>query len=251
MSDIYFVCFTPGTSGMFVGSLLKQMINEFQIVENNASTGTVFVNGLAPDIEYTTAPFPLTSQYFFNNYEILVPRMISVCSVPIYPNFEIIQEKWPNAKVLLITHTLDEISDISKRLFYDFYLDGFEITASVPYYKILETNANLFSDTRKHPSELTDHERQTFIKIIESHRLLDGFHKPLENTPNNVFVLPYNTLLTNMDQTFDLLTEMTGITPDKYTKQSYVKFIRDRRVSDIERGWVAYQVSTSTNSTEI
>ncbi len=167
---IYFVCSTPGATGNFIGRLVKNTIGDVDPtrVEN------VF---LQPTPEF------LTSDFFYDN--IVVPDEGNVViNSGFLPNYEKLNERFPGCKIIVITHSLQDCTQLAKGLFKSFYIDDYEY-AQIPYEKILSLHPALFKNPSLKPWELSQKEKAIFIKILAYHKLIDGFHSAeIPNDPN-------------------------------------------------------------------
>lgn len=195
---VYFVCATPGSLGNFVTRLIKGLID-------SSAELTDF-----SQLSYNeTMPALLTKDFFFNNV-ILPEEGDIILAVPFTPDYDIIFSRFPTAKVAVITHTVNECSNIARSYFKSYYYDSYEISSSANFRKMLQDHAHLFSNVNATPSELSAKETAICDKIITYQKLLDGFcNTEILNSPN-VIELKFNDLVFNTTTIENILEQFTG-----------------------------------------
>lgn len=215
--EVYFVCATPGTTGNFVANLLANLIGG---VDPTTRRWTF----------QETAPEVLTPDFYFDN--ILIPDTGNVVmNIPFTPNYEKLNLRFPNCKIIVLTHSLLSCRNIALSYFKTFYFDAYEFGAEPFFRSILKEHANLFSNTDAAPWDLTDKERHIFHKILSHQKLLDGFHAvEIPNDPNVLELkfedLHFNTAL--VEQKLELFTGQTFSTVDKEnTRRLVTTFIQN------------------------
>lgn len=166
MSQIYFVCATPGASGNFLITLLRKLL-------------VVTDNNLQPTF-LSTPPIPITRDFWFDNVDI---GDATVVHVPFRPDYEKLKIRFPNCKIVVLTHTLPECQTIAMNLWEGYYKNTYEFGAEPFFKKILESHSHLFSSITLTPDQLTQIEVNTFIRILSYQKLLDGFF--CLNIPND------------------------------------------------------------------
>jgi hypothetical protein len=158
MSQVYFVCATPGASGNFLITLIRSL---FLVTDTR----------LQPTFLSTT-PDPITRDFWFDNVDI---GDATVVHVPFRPDYEKLKTRFPGCKIIVLTHTLPECNTIAMNLWEGFYKAAYEFGAEPFFRHVLETHSHLFSSTTLTPDQLTPIEANTFIKILSYQKLLDGF----------------------------------------------------------------------------
>lgn len=195
--EIYFICSTPGTLGNLVGRMLRSTIGN---VDPFLSNNTFQV----PE------PEKMTADFFFTN--ISVPETGNVViNAPFLPNYEILNQRFPGCKIIVITHELYRCNDIASSFFQTYYNDAYDFGADYHYKNILQSHAHLFSNLDAKPWELSVIEKHTFIKILAYHKLLDGFycHKfPSDTT--NVMEIKFRDIYSNIESVEANIEAFTG-----------------------------------------
>jgi hypothetical protein len=183
MTQVYFVLGTPGTSVVFLSQLLGLFVNA-----KSAYGSTV------NQMEWLNEPEgPITTDFFYDNITVTghFPRIFSVAAKP---DFEKLRTRFPKAKFVVITHTLSEIPYMSN-YFYDTYYKNFSETGSEDFYRdILRTHSHLFSNIDANPEDLTITEEETFKKILQYQKLLDGYTNITEPETESLIHVPYSDI---------------------------------------------------------
>ena len=115
--EVYFVCATPGSTGNFVANLLSNLLG-----------------GIDPSTrQWTfqeTAPEVLTPDFYFDN--ILIPDTGNVVmNSPFTPNYEKLNLRFPNCKIIVLTHSLLNCRNIALSYFKTFYFDAYEFVVKL------------------------------------------------------------------------------------------------------------------------
>lgn len=176
--------------------------------------GLISQGGEASINQYTfSLPEPeiLTSDFFYENIQIPETGQLIINS-PFRPDFEKINSRFPDAKIVVVTHKLHELSKISRIFFKSYYEEGYETMSSSQFRKILLDHPSLFSNTQATPSQLSTTEREVFIKIVAYHKLLDGFYLAEIPSDPNVFEIQYGEMFYDKETTKSKLELITGKT---------------------------------------
>lgn len=159
MSQVYFICATPGSSANFLIKLLGNLLGV-----GGGMTQPTFTQS-PPDV--------MTRDFWFDNVDIGSEVIVHV---PFYPDYEKLRTRFPGCKIVVMTHTLPECNTLARNLWKGFYKEAYEFGAEPFFKRILETHSHLFSSTTLTPEQLTTAEINTFIKILSYEKLLGGFH---------------------------------------------------------------------------
>jgi hypothetical protein len=194
--QVYFICSTPGSSGNFVGRLVRSLID----------TGLM---ELTPHTFSAPAPDVLTPEFFYANLTIAEEGNV-VVNVPFRPDYNTLKSRFPGCKIIVLTHRLQDCETLARGLVQSYYIDGYE-HGSAPYFnQIIQDHSHLFSSVDLLPTELTNKDRVILNKIVAYHKLLDGFYTldvPLET---NILELKFNDLYFNTAQVESQLELFTG-----------------------------------------
>lgn len=199
MSQVYFVCATPGSSGNFLVKLIRNLLG---------SPG-----GLTPPTFLQTPPTPMTRDFWFDNVEI---GDNPVMHVPFRPDYQKLKDRFPGCKIIVMTHSLTECGTIALHLWEDFYKDAYEFGAEPFFREIIESHSHLFSSTTLTPDQMTKKEINTFIKIVSYQTLLEGFYSLTVPTDPDILEIQhkdfyYQTALTR--SRLELFTDTTFTDP--------------------------------------
>lgn len=225
----YFVCYTAGTSGAFVASLVAQIVNNTQrpfafTMNGNSHANMLDANG---GLDWGKAPSPISSEYFYKNIFTFDSRLPMVMQSHIMPAWNILEERWPGFKAVIITHTIKDLDEIAANLFYKYYYDDFEVSAKNAFMDIIMQNQTIFGRIIQHPSELSEDEIKVFMKILVYHKLTDGYVYPKvpEKYLDSTLLLPYKDVVTDKNKTIDALTKFLGKPAPQITYDNYEAYL--------------------------
>jgi hypothetical protein len=204
MTQVYFVLGTPGTSVVFLSQLLG-----------------LFVNAKGPygstvnQMEWLQEPEGIiTPEFFYDNITVTghFPRVFSVSSKP---NFEKLKSRFPNAKFVVITHTINEIEHISNYFYETYYNGTLDETVLEIFRSILSSHSHLFSNLEATPDTLTLKEKETFKKIIQYQKLLDGYTNITELETDSLIYIPYSSIRFHKNNVLEKFSNFVGVeTPE-------------------------------------
>lgn len=192
---IYFVCASPGSSGNFVSRLISGL------------TGATILDFV--ELTYSQpAPNIMDRDFFFDN--VLVPEDTdTIISTPYRPDFNKINSRFPGSKIVVITHALQECTNIARAYFKSYYRDTYELGAEPFFRKMIADHSHLFSDIACTPDSLTQKESEICIKILAYQKLLDGFHSLVIPNDNNIVEIKFQDLFFNLDSVQQQLENFT------------------------------------------
>lgn len=199
--ELYFVCASPGTTGNFIGKMIKNAI----------STGTNSEIILLENSFNAPTPEVLTADFFFDN--IIVPEDDSVViNSPFIPNYEKIFSRFSDAKVVVVTHSLTDCLNLAKTFFKSYYVFNYEFGADIHFKKIIDAYPHLFKNPDVTPNQLTLKEQNIFIKILEHQKVVDGFHSLEVPTNPNVLEIAFRDIHFNNHKVESQLEQFIGKT---------------------------------------
>jgi hypothetical protein len=211
--QIYFICSTPGTSGNFIGRLVRSLIDEHRLELNQ-------------HIFDQQSPETLTSEFFYSN--ITIPEEgNAVVHVPFRPDYDTLTSRFPGCKIIVMTHQLQECDSLAKRFFQSYYIDAYEYGAEPNFRKIIQNHLHLFSNSEVLPWEFTKKERSMFVRILSYHKLLDGFHSLLIPDRPDVLEVTFRDLYFNPSLTQTKIEQFTGIAFSQAQKDSMALLIEN------------------------
>lgn len=195
MSQVYFVCATPGSSGNFLVKLLRNLV--------------AMPAGMTKPTFSQTPPDTMTRDFWFDNVE--VGNEVAI-HVPYYPDYQKLRDRFPGCKIIVMTHTLPECTTLAATLWKSFFKESYEFGAE-PFFKdILDTHSHLFSSTTLTPDQLTPSEIKTFVKILEYQKVLDGFHNLTIPSDTDVIEIKHKNFYFQPAEVRSQLETFTGCT---------------------------------------
>ena len=239
----YFVCYTAGTSGAFVSSLVSQIVNnterEFGFTMNGNSHSNMIDSNCG--IDWALAPSPCTPEYFYRNVFTFNSAKPMIMQTHLQPAWEIVKDRWPTFKAVIITHTLADINEIAVNLYYKYYLDDFDVTAKAAFLDIIRNQSTAFPKDITHPSQLSEEEIRTFIKILVYHKISDGYIYPTapDEYKDHVLFLPYREVVTDAELVLNKLSNFLGMPVPKVSKDNYVAYLEyQTKLMEEKAGWL-------------
>ncbi len=195
--SVYFICNTPGTSGNFVGRMIKSIFpnNQIEITQQ-------LVNVDPPQL--------LNAEYFYNN--LTLPEGNLIVNVHFRPNYQRLREISPGCKIIVIKHTTHEIQNISRGLYNTYYRDSYDLGASSFFHNIINSHSHLFSNPNVRPENLPPSEKEIFVRILAYYKLLDSFHNLAVPNDSDVLGLNFKDILYDISKVETLLENFTGYT---------------------------------------
>lgn len=214
--EIYFVCSTPGATGNFIGRVIKNAIGNVDPTAIN-------------HVYLQPQPEVISSDFFHDN--ITIPESGNVViNSGFLPNYEKLNNRFPGCKIVVITHSLQETTQLAKGLFKSFYIDDYEHSRDA-YERILRLHPSLFKDHSLKPWELPQKEKTIFIKILAYHKLIDGFHSADILDSPSVLEIKFSDIHFKTQKVEADLESFTGKTipePDKELNRQLSKFFIEK-----------------------
>jgi hypothetical protein len=195
--QLYFVCATPGTTGNFIGKMIKSAIGD-----TNMSLTHSFSQPLTGE---------LTLEFFFDNIEVPESGNIVINS-PFRPDYTRIFSRFPDCKIVVVSHNLNDCTHIAKSFFKSYYINTYEYGAEEHFRTILTANPHLFKNVNAAPLELTPKEQLIFIKMLAHQKLMDGFHSLDIPENTNVLEIAFTDIHYNTSQVETQLEQFIGTT---------------------------------------
>jgi len=241
--DGYFICYTAGTSGAFIASLVSQIVNETErkfafTMNGNSHANMVDSNG---GIDWALAPSPCTSEYFYRNVFTFNSSKPMVVQTHLQPAWEIAKERWPDFKAIIVQHSLEDVDEIAVNLYYKYYVDDFDVTAKQAFLDVIHKQSTAFSKDVIHPNQLSEEEIKAFIKVLIYHKISDGYMYPVipEEYKNNAMILPYREIITNKDVVLDKLSKFLGMSVPEISSDNYDAYLEyQKKLIEEKTGWL-------------
>ena len=184
--DIYMINNLPGTAG----NMVSNMIHSTYFHSGDAIVRDDFVFDDAENDQFNR-------DWFYQHWSLNTETTSShVCNIMHLPDFDNQLTKYPDAKMIVITHDINDCELIANNLFQTFFIEGWVADISRPAFtNILLEFPQFFSDQTASPLELTNKERQIFIKILGNQTFLSGFHNITIPDNPNVFEITLHEIL--------------------------------------------------------
>lgn len=163
---IYFIISSAGTAGNSIGDMIHSTH-----LDNNMPS---LLNTYTYDAE---VPEVLTEDFIYNHIQIDNSAHAHVINLHVYPNCDRLKERFPDCKIIIVTHNIcDIVYNFSHNVYRSFYIDLYDAGISKPWFDdIIASHPRLFSNPTVRPDELTGEELLAFKLLIQHQKLLDGF----------------------------------------------------------------------------
>lgn len=121
MNETYFVCFQAGTSGRFVSSIVWNLINDIKEPIEYSDCNSAHLNSYWT-LSWDHSSLPNGSANHQNIYDYfkftktvsaLNPYGYGLLNTHVFPNFNVIGERFPDTKIILIKYDIDDIPEIN------------------------------------------------------------------------------------------------------------------------------------------
>jgi hypothetical protein len=246
--DGYFICYTAGTSGAFIASLVSQIVNNTErkfafTMNGNSHANMVDSNG---GIDWALAPSPCTSEYFYRNVFTFNSAKPMVVQTHLQPAWEIAKARWPDFKAVIIQHDLADVDEIAVNLYYKYYVDDFDVTAKQSFFDVIYKQSTAFPADITHPAQLTEEEVKAFIKILIYHKISDGYMNPVvpDEYKENALILPYREIITSKDIVLNKISNFLGMPVPELSSDNYDAYLEyQQRLMSEKTGWLRPFVS--------
>ena len=140
-------------------------------------------------------------------------------------------KRFPQAKIIVIGFTTDDIMEIGKNHFWQMFVDDF--SAQRFFDEIRSQYSYLFTTPLgSRPEDLTDFEKQKVYNILGGMALLSGFGEFVvpEDRKDNVFVLNYHDVMNDADKTLANLAAITGVEITDFVRSEYLNHLEKHKV---------------------
>lgn len=183
--DIYIINSFPGA----VGQVLAGLFNKQYLEAGRPSyRGDVVYDEPEPEIK--------TAEWFYDHWSVNTANTSShIVEIPYLPNFENVRSKYPTAKHVVITYTLEDTISIAAAVYQNYFVYAWDSGLYTELFRnIIGSAPHLFSRTDLLPSELTTAERRAVLTIIQNQAFLAGFHNIQFPNDPLVFEIKYEEM---------------------------------------------------------
>ena len=238
MNDTYIVSFVAGTSGRFLANILWNMINhsttETKYTMFNSAhyekpwTENWDVKLNEPSIEWSVnGPTAYNIFNFTSNIGIMTSHT--------YPDWDVIRERFPKTKIILVTYDEDDIPEIVGNLMYK---NGFDLffadknRKSMTFNSICEIYKELFNEEFKEQDLTLYKLEQIFNKMLDfwKPKMLSWVKFMDSPVPTDLvdrtLIIPYKDIYNS--STLDALIDLTGHPINDKIKKSYDVYVENR-----------------------
>jgi len=185
--DIYIVNNLPGALGYLVSGMIHKhyLSNELPVMRDD-----IIFDEDKPDL--------ISKDWFYNHWSINPATTGShVCNVFHLPDYENIQTKYPNAKNIVVTYSLDDCNTVATSIFEHYYIKSWENDDYVKdsFKNTIENYPNFFPDSTITPFDLTLQQKRTLQYILSNQAVLAGYHNLVIPDSPNIFEIKYQEMI--------------------------------------------------------
>ena len=257
MIDRYIVSFEAGTSGRFICSIVWNLINDFDIDYSFTDRNSAHLSG--PWVDTVEAPGLELSisdmvnhpdvysiiEYTDKNVRKYNPYSSGLLQTHIYPDFDIIRNRLPNTKIILITFEEDDILEILLNVIYKNLFDPVLVEGWIKplledkQYFYLYDKIKKISEEYNNTGLLPNKQCMKYICIdfclwygkffIEATKFIDKNDKNILN--EDVLILKYSDIFNKENGEYIALTKISNFTKKEFKSNSlatYKKYVKGR-----------------------
>jgi hypothetical protein len=232
--NCYFVSYVYGSSGSMLISLLEKIFypeksKPFMVTSHN----NAHQNLINPNVAFNWEKVgsnggraATASEYFENMRVVDVEKDVFWQTHWYYP--QSMFKTFPNAKVVVIGHTTDDIEEIAINNFYKFIVAEFNGNSSSVArntWHFLRTSApHLYtSEPNTKPNAVSVEEQRLSIELLKGSCINAGYH--LVNIPeeykDKICKVMYNDIINNPDSVLTTLSEFLDTPIPEYAREQY------------------------------
>ena len=230
----YIVSYVYGSSGSMMISLIEKILypersKPFAITQHNNAHN----NLLMPNVMFnwekvgrSGARAASAAEYFEN-------------LVPLKPELEVFwQTHWyhppsmlktfPNAKIVVISHTIDDIEEIAINNFYKFVIaefDGNSSSVARRTWHFVKTTCPHLYNSPPHikPKDIPIEEQRTTVEVLKGSCISAGYHLVTipEEYKDNICKIMYNDIINNPDLVLETLSKFLNTPIPIFAKEQY------------------------------
>lgn len=163
---IYFIISSAGTAGNIIGDMIHATY-----LDNNMPA---LLNTYTYDVD---VPDVLTEDFTYDHIQVDNSTHAQIINLHVYPNCTKLRERFPDCKIIIITHNIcDIVYNFSHNVYRAFYVDLYDAGISKPWFDdIIASHPRMFSNPNIRPDELAGEELLAFKMLIQHQKLMDGF----------------------------------------------------------------------------
>jgi hypothetical protein len=234
MSNAYIVSYVYGSSGSMMISLLEKIIHPekskpFVVTSYNNAHQNVY----APNVVFNWEKVgrdgarALSAAEYFENMRMINPEKDIFWQTHWYHPPSMIKT-FPNSKIVVISHTMEDLEEIAINNFYKFVIaefDGNSSSVARNTWHFLRTSApHLYiSDPGVKPKAVTLEEQRLSVELLKGSCLSAGYHlvNVAEEYQDKICKVMYNDIINNPDLVLAILSEFLKTPIPNFAKEQY------------------------------
>lgn len=230
----YFVSYVYGSSGSMMISLLEKIFypeksKPFMATSHN----NAHQNLLDPNVSFNWEKVgsnggraATAAEYFENMRVVDVEKDVFWQTHWYHP--QSMFKTFPNAKVIVIGHTMDDLEEIAINNFYKFIVAEFNGNSSSvarnTWHFLRTTAPHLYtSEPNAKPNSVSVEEQRLSVELLKGSCINAGYH--LVNIPeeykDKICKVMYNDIINNPDSVLTTLSEFLDTTIPEYAREQY------------------------------
>lgn len=185
--DIYTINSHPGVAGYLVSGIINR--HYLEAGRESIRSGASF------DEE---PPAQISDDWFYSHWSIdTATTATQIIDIPHLPNYDNVSTKYPNAKQIIITFSVEDTFSIAAAEFQHRYVHSWDQGIWVDVLRnILTGYPKFFPNPNVAPSEMTAIQTRTLLSILQNATLLSGFHNLEVPTDNpNIIEIKYGEIV--------------------------------------------------------
>jgi len=234
MSSSYFVSYVYGSSGSMMISLLEKIFypeksKPFTVTSHNNAHQNLFDPNIAFNWEKVgrSGGRASTASEYFENMKIVNPDKDTFWQTHWY-HPQSMFKIFPNAKIVVISHTLEDLEEIAINNFYKFVIAEFDGNSSAVArntWNFLRTSAPHLYTSNSHikPKVVSIEEQRLSVELLKGSCISSGYH--LVNIPeeyqDNICKIMYNDIINNPASVLATLSEFLKTPIPEFARDQY------------------------------
>jgi hypothetical protein len=230
----YIVSYVYGSSGSMMISLIEKIMypeksKPFVITAHNNAHNNLF----SPNVTFNwekvgrSGARAATAAEYFENIRSVNPERDVFWQTHWYMPDAMI-ERFPNAKIVVISHTLEDLEEIAINNFYKFVIAEFDGNSSSvargTWHYLRNTCPHLFnSEPHTKPKDIPTEEQKISIELLKGSCISAGYH--LVNVPDKyqdkICKIMYNDIINNPDLILATLSEFLNTPIPDFARDQY------------------------------
>lgn len=237
--ETYIVAFTPGTSGRLIANFVWSMISgidyDYKLTKYNSTHNfTPFA------LSYDLSSLPKSNRLFFHKHPDVYRYLKFITNKGvfishIFPNFDILREKFPNTKLVLITWQEKDYLEIMGNIIFKNMIEEFERGKHDPFFKILVQKIKNISLENLDLNLLTSEDYKNMClleaKRVQAENFNSGYMNPVipEDFTSKTLILEYDQICNNSQLTLKLLEKFVGRSYNTNIVDLYSQYLKGRK----------------------